>query len=149
MPRGNLYAVILSSYIYLISLKLTNTRRFRFSKNLLPVLSDRNLFIWNICSSHNCNKFYVNINKIIKHNQETYQPRQKHFQMLFFPDKADVKVQYATWKSIDIWSLTCCKSILKISHSNCLQFYGNLQVKFAIFLKSTLPFNSFYSLLCL
>ena len=38
------------------------------------------------------------------------------------------------------------KSILKISHSNYALFSINLPVKFAIFLKSSLVFKSFYCL---
>ena len=43
----------------------------------------------------------------------------------------------------------CFKSILKTSHSNYLLFYSSLPVKFAIFLKSSLLFNSSYCLFCL
>ena len=45
--------------------------------------------------------------------------------------------------------LTCFKSILKIYHSNYLEFGSNLRVKFAILLKSSLLFNSFYCLISL
>ena len=38
------------------------------------------------------------------------------------------------------------KSILKISHSNYLQFYYNLPMKFTIFLKISPVFNSFFYL---
>ena len=38
------------------------------------------------------------------------------------------------------------KSILKISHSNYLQFYNNLPMKFTIFLKISPLFNSFFYL---
>ena len=38
----------------------------------------------------------------------------------------------------------CFKSILKISHSNYLSYCSNLPLKFAIFLKSSLLFNSFH-----
>ena len=41
------------------------------------------------------------------------------------------------------------KSILKILHFNYLSFWNNLTVKFAIFLKSSLIFNSLYCLFCL
>ena len=43
----------------------------------------------------------------------------------------------------------CFKSILKILHSNYLQFCSNLPAKFATSLKSSLLFNSFYCLFCL
>ena len=43
-------------------------------------------------------------------------------------------------------TLTCFKSILKTSHFNYLYFRSNLSIKFAIFLKSSLTFNSFYCL---
>ena len=43
-------------------------------------------------------------------------------------------------------ALTCFKSILKISHFNYLYFCSNLSMKFAIFLKSNVTFNSFYCL---
>ena len=48
------------------------------------------------------------------------------------------------WKSTGQWLLTCFKNILKISHSNYLSFWSNLSVKFAIFEKISLLFNSFY-----
>ena len=45
-------------------------------------------------------------------------------------------------KSTNKWSLTCFESILKILHSNYFQFFSDLPVKFAIFLKCRLLFNS-------
>ena len=54
------------------------------------------------------------------------------------------KTRFANWKSIDKWSLTWLKSILKISHSNYLWFCNSLPAKLAIFLKSSLFLNSFY-----
>ena len=54
---------------------------------------------------------------------------------------------HANRKSIDKWSLTCLKNILKISYSNYL-YCSNLPVKCSIFLKSSLFFNSFYCLFC-
>ena len=54
-----------------------------------------------------------------------------------------------SWKSTDKWSLICFKTILKILHFNYLQYCNNLPVKFVIFLKSSLLFNSFYCLFCL
>ena len=53
---------------------------------------------------------------------------------------------HANWKSTDKLSLTCFKSVLKISHPNYLEFYSNLPVKHAISLKSSLLFNIFYCL---
>ena len=44
---------------------------------------------------------------------------------------------------MDKCSLTCIKCILKISHSNCLQFWSYSTVKFVIFLKSSLFFWRF------
>ena len=52
-------------------------------------------------------------------------------------------------KNTDKPSVTCFKRILKISRSNYLLFCSNLTVKFSIFLKSGLLFNSFYCLFCL
>ena len=43
---------------------------------------------------------------------------------------------------------TCFKIIHKLSHSNYLKFCSNLPVKFAIFLKNSLLFSSFYCLFC-
>ena len=40
--------------------------------------------------------------------------------------------------------IPCLKRTLKISHCNYLVFSGNLTVKFAIFSRSALLFNSFY-----
>ena len=60
-----------------------------------------------------------------------------------------LKVQLHKLRSTDKRSFTCFQSILKISYSNYSQFYSNLSVKFAIFLKSSLFFNSFYCFLCL
>ena len=56
---------------------------------------------------------------------------------------------HANWKNTDKWSLTCFKNILKISHSNYASFCSNLPMKFAIFFKSSLLFNSFYCLFLL
>ena len=42
---------------------------------------------------------------------------------------------HVNWKSTDKCSFTCLKSVLKILHSNYLQFCSNLPVKFAVFLK--------------
>ena len=60
----------------------------------------------------------------------------------------DWKYSHANWKNTK-WSLTCFKNILKYLHSNYLQFCCNLNVEFAIFLKISLVFNSFYCLFCL
>ena len=57
---------------------------------------------------------------------------------------------HANWKSTDKLSLTYFKGILKTSHTNqLLPFYCLLPMKFAIFLKSSLLFNSFCCFFCL
>ena len=61
---------------------------------------------------------------------------------------AVLKVQ-SIYRESDKCSLTCFESILKISLSNYLWFCSNLTMKFAIFLKSSLYFKSFYCLFCL
>ena len=43
---------------------------------------------------------------------------------------------HANWKNTDKWSLTRFKRILKISHSNYLQFCSNSPEVFAIFSKN-------------
>ena len=58
----------------------------------------------------------------------------------------DLKYSHANCKGTNKWSLTSFKSTLKISHFYYLLFCYNLLVKFAIFLKSNLLFNSFYCL---
>ena len=72
-----------------------------------------------------------------------------HLQNRWFSNKYFKGTVIGKWKSVDKWLLTCSKIILKISYSNYLWFCSNLFVKFAIFLKSSLLFNNFYSLFCL
>ena len=66
-----------------------------------------------------------------------------------FEVKSTALKVHANWKSTNKWTLMCFKNILKISHSNYLKFCTNLPVKLAVFLKSSLLFNSFYCLFCL
>ena len=54
------------------------------------------------------------------------------------------KARSCKLKRADKWLLTCFKNILKISHSNSFYFCSNFSVKFAIFVKSSLLFNSLY-----
>ena len=51
---------------------------------------------------------------------------------------------HASWKSTDKWSLTCSKSILKISNSNYFQF-SVFNFQFSIFNFQFLIFNLQFS----
>ena len=57
-----------------------------------------------------------------------------------------LKHSHTNRKSIYKWSLTCFKSILKISHSSYFSICSDLLMKFAIFLKSSLLFHCFFHL---
>ena len=54
-----------------------------------------------------------------------------------------LKHSRADWKSIDKWSFTCVKSILKISLSNCVWFCSNFlfSLKVAYFLTVSVVFS--------